>query len=191
MSIIIRKVGSILRKIQFIPVFLAFTCFVFLIAPIQVANSQAVNQVRQRGFQMTNKTFAPYEEECSSCHMAYPPALLPKRSWIRIMDNLDDHFGQNAALELDPKAMILKHLEGFSADSPKASIHSRRLARMIPVEDEPLRITDTFFWRRKHGGLKAYVWKRASIESRANCVACHKEADIGIFWDKTVKIPKD
>ncbi|MDH5218993.1 MAG: diheme cytochrome c, partial [Gammaproteobacteria bacterium] len=39
-----------------------------------------------------------YKEECSACHMAYQPGLLPARSWEKMMDNLADHFGENAEL---------------------------------------------------------------------------------------------
>ena len=37
-----------------------------------------------------------YQEECGSCHMAYPPGLLPGRSWEKLMTGLADHFGENA-----------------------------------------------------------------------------------------------
>ena len=40
-----------------------------------------------------------YQEECASCHMAYPPGLLPARSWEKIMAGLESHFGDNAELE--------------------------------------------------------------------------------------------
>jgi mono/diheme cytochrome c family protein len=32
-----------------------------------------------------------YKQECAACHMAYPPGLLPARSWTRIMSGLDKH----------------------------------------------------------------------------------------------------
>ena len=40
-----------------------------------------------------------YKEECGSCHMAYPPGLLPARSWTKVMSGLDNHFGDNAELD--------------------------------------------------------------------------------------------
>ena len=39
-----------------------------------------------------------YTQDCGTCHLAYPPGLLPARSWNRILDTLDDHFGENAEL---------------------------------------------------------------------------------------------
>ena len=31
--------------------------------------------------------------ECSDCHLAYQPQMLPQRSWLKLMDGLADHFG--------------------------------------------------------------------------------------------------
>ncbi|MEY3427514.1 MAG: hypothetical protein RIS60_866, partial [Pseudomonadota bacterium] len=40
-----------------------------------------------------------YKAECASCHMAYPPAMLSKSSWQRIMGGLDKHYGTDASLD--------------------------------------------------------------------------------------------
>ena len=40
-----------------------------------------------------------YATECGACHLAYPPALLPARSWQRLMAGLDTHFGSDASLD--------------------------------------------------------------------------------------------
>src|SRR5512143_40598 len=41
---------------------------------------------------------ALYAKACGACHFAYPPGLLPARSWERLTANLSDHFGGNAEL---------------------------------------------------------------------------------------------
>ena len=52
-----------------------------------------------------NENLAPavsnpkWKNECSACHMAYPPALLPERSWRKMMLGLERHFGQDASLD--------------------------------------------------------------------------------------------
>ena len=33
-----------------------------------------------------------YAEECGSCHLAYPPGLLPAASWAKLMAGLRQHF---------------------------------------------------------------------------------------------------
>ena len=40
-----------------------------------------------------------YKQECASCHMAYPPGLLPAASWQRLMTSLPRHFGAEASLD--------------------------------------------------------------------------------------------
>ena len=47
---------------------------------------------------VTNQT---YKETCGECHFAYQPELLPSSSWLKILNQLDDHFGQD--IEADRK----------------------------------------------------------------------------------------
>ena len=42
---------------------------------------------------------AVYTQECGSCHLAFPPSLLPKASWQRVMSGLDKHYGSDASLD--------------------------------------------------------------------------------------------
>ena len=49
-------------------------------------------------------------KECGECHMAFQPALLPAESWMRIMDGLKDHFGDDASLPADVAASIRGYL---------------------------------------------------------------------------------
>ncbi|MDD2399591.1 MAG: cytochrome C, partial [Sulfurovum sp.] len=49
-----------------------------------------------------------YLKECGSCHFAFQPGLLPERSWTKMLSNLADHFGSDAALEPeDHKALLV------------------------------------------------------------------------------------
>ena len=45
---------------------------------------------------------AAYQAECGSCHVPYPPRLLPGSSWRQIVARLDRHFGADASLIMDP-----------------------------------------------------------------------------------------
>jgi len=40
-----------------------------------------------------------YKAECGSCHVAYPPQLLPGASWQQLMAQLERHFGSDASLD--------------------------------------------------------------------------------------------
>lgn len=144
----------------------------------------------KRGFVINQKKSSIYEDECASCHIGYAPGLLPERSWKSILLGLENHFGQNAAIDDEPNREILAYLKKYAADSVKASRQSKSLAAMISPDETPIRITETSFWKRKHGAIKRYVWKRKDIASRSKCESCHLDAGRGGFDERTVKIPK-
>jgi cytochrome c553 len=118
-----------------------------------------------------------YVTECGSCHLAYPPQLLPARSWRALAAGLGDHFGQNA--EVDAKA--LAPLESFLVAN----------AGRDPGGPVPLRVTGLSWWQREHREIDAAVFARKSVTSAANCAACHPGANQGAFGEKQVKIPRD
>lgn len=105
--------------------------------------------------------------ECGECHMAFPPALLPAGSWTRIMDGLNDHFGENAGLPRDTAAAIRHYL----------TTHAGRVA-----DPRPTRITEQPWFMRVHR-YPPSVWQRPDVRSKANCLACHPRAEQGIFDD--------
>ncbi|MDD3343356.1 MAG: cytochrome b/b6 domain-containing protein, partial [Sulfurospirillaceae bacterium] len=45
------------------------------------------------------KSQPAFFKECISCHTLYPPFLLPERSWVAMMQTLDNHFGDDASLD--------------------------------------------------------------------------------------------
>ena len=40
-----------------------------------------------------------YKKECGSCHFAYPAGLLPSNAWNKMMENLSNHFGDDASVD--------------------------------------------------------------------------------------------
>jgi hypothetical protein len=74
-----------------------------------------------------------YEQECGSCHLAYPPGMLPARSWVSMLDGLADHFGQNAELSPTATATLSAYLRAEAAAHQRAGVHEegprRDLAR--------------------------------------------------------------
>ena len=131
---------------------------------------------------------ARYREECGSCHLAYPPGLLPAASWREMMTGLDRHFGQNA--ELDPAAAAA--LAGWlTANAAEAGTHplSRKVLRSLGGQT-PLRVSEVPFIRREHGEVRPSVWSRPAVGSVANCGACHTGAERGDFSEERIVIPK-
>ncbi|WML89670.1 diheme cytochrome c [Thiothrix lacustris] len=123
---------------------------------------------------------ATFQTECSACHMAYPPGMLPAASWREMMGTLDKHFGSDASLDEATVAEILPFLEQNAAPERKADSGEK------PV----LRITETSWFKHEHDEISAATWKRASIKSASNCMACHTSADKGNFDEDSVRIPR-
>lgn len=115
-----------------------------------------------------------YAAECGSCHLAFPPSMLPAGSWKKVLAGLDDHFGQNAEVDAATRAQLDAFLSTFAGSGTGA----------------PLRITETGWWRHEHDEIGAAVYQRKSIGTPANCPACHVNADQGDFREHGVKIPR-
>lgn len=120
-----------------------------------------------------------YQQECASCHMAYPPGMLPAPSWQRLVQGLDRHYGTDASLEPALVRQIGAWLQAHAG--------TYKRVREAPPQD---RISQSAWFERKHREVAPAVWQRASIGSRANCMACHARADQGDFDDDRVRIPK-
>ena len=117
-------------------------------------------------------------KECGECHMAFQPAFLPARSWEKIMDNLSDHFGEDASLPKDKAEHIKKYLMANAADRRWGS----KMMRGVRKDWTPIRITELPYWKHEHEGeVPARAWKDPKVGSKANCKACHRYADTGIY----------
>jgi hypothetical protein len=120
-----------------------------------------------------------YRQECGSCHVAYPPDLLPAESWRRLMTGLPRHFGVDASLDETPAKAISNWLVEHAG--------IRKRMRGAPPDD---RITRSAWFARMHDEVAPAVWKRPGVKSAANCGACHAQADQGDFNEHNVRIPR-
>jgi hypothetical protein len=122
---------------------------------------------------------AKWQQECGSCHLAFAPAFLPAESWRKMMSGLDQHFGADASLTAAESQEISAFLVQNASTRWSAGA-------------APLRITETEGFKRAHRGdeVPAGAFKRASVKSPANCLACHGGAGKGDFNERAVKIPK-
>jgi hypothetical protein len=120
-----------------------------------------------------------YTQECASCHIAYPPGMLPASSWQRLMTGLPRHFGADASLD----ATSVKELSTWLA----ANAGTGNRVREAPPED---RITRSAWFTREHDEVPAAAWKHPTVKSPSNCSACHAQADQGDFNERHVRIPR-
>ena len=132
---------------------------------------------------------AKWRGECASCHTLYHPALLPERSWRKIMGSLSQHFGENAKLDAATQKEITEFLAAHAADR-STQRRAQKIARSVPAGQVPLRVTETAYFIHKHNEIRAEVWQRKGIGSKANCAACHAEAEQGNFDEHRLRIPR-
>ena len=69
---------------------------------------------------VTNQT---YKETCGECHFAYQSELLPSASWVKILNQLDDHFGEEIETDPDKIKSISDYLKANGAENDALSIH--------------------------------------------------------------------
>lgn len=127
----------------------------------------------------------PWGKECGSCHLAYPPALLPMRSWERTMREQEKHFGEDLSLSEASVARLLQ-----AASAAPSSWGAWKLNRSAPAGDAPLRITELPFWRHAHEGIAEARFKPPGATGRHDCEACHRDAASGIFHPRMIQSAK-
>ncbi|MCK9379996.1 MAG: diheme cytochrome c [Sulfuritalea sp.] len=126
---------------------------------------------------------AVFEEECSSCHIAFPPQMLHADSWRAMMGDLSRHFGSDASIDEKHRVAITDFLV--------ANAGGRKTGDTRDAQGKPLlRITETARFAKKHREISAATWKRPSIKSPANCAACHPLAAAGEYSDHSAVSPK-
>lgn len=121
------------------------------------------------------------KKECGSCHMAFQPQMLPKRSWQKIMGGLENHFGEDASLDEATVQHVRAYLVENAAD---AGWFSGKMMRGVKDGDTPMRITELPYWVREHNEeVPIWAWSDPNVKSKANCQACHRDADRGYYDD--------
>jgi len=147
-----------------------------LVASAIIASGTTSASAGEHRYTVTNQN---YQNECASCHIAYPPQLLPGSSWKRMMDGLDRHFGTDASLAPAAASEIGGFLQANAAQGKRAA-----------GGDATLRITETGWFTRKHDEVPARTWRHADVRSPANCSACHRQAEQGDFSERSVLLPR-
>lgn len=122
---------------------------------------------------------AKFQQECSTCHIAYAPGLLPAESWRNVMAGLDKHFGSDASLDAEDNKEITTFLVSNASNRWSAPT-------------APLRITETDWFKRKHDAheISPAAWKNPLVKGPANCAACHPLAERGDFNERDIRIPR-
>lgn len=119
-----------------------------------------------------------YQQECSACHVAYPPRLLPAESWQRLMRGLPTHFGTDASLD----TASVKQISNWLAQNAGTG----KTGQTAPPDD---RITRSIWFQQEHNEVSPRTWQLPKVKSASNCLACHARANQGVFNEHEVRIP--
>lgn len=166
---------------------IAFAAGIYFFIISSDYNFLTLNKFTRVDYKAEHPVFA---QECGDCHKIYPPFLLPEKSWKRIIDDLDNHFGEKiteANISKSQQASIRDFLYANSAE------HSTREASVKIMhslgERRPKAITKTPYWRETHSHIPASAFKIKEVKDKSNCIACHKNFDQGILDDMDILYP--
>jgi hypothetical protein len=173
----------------------AFAIWWFLYAlhgPIEKQFGNLVGGINVATVPFTGKKLpdnAQWREECGSCHLPFYPSLLPARSWVRMMDEQDKHFGTDLGLDASTSSAILSFLTANAAERHLTEA-GLKIDRSLSPDAAPLRITETPYWIKKHRDIRDATWIAPAIKSKTRCEACHLDALEGTFEDAAMRLPK-
>lgn len=119
-----------------------------------------------------------YQEECGSCHMAYPARFLKPADWATVLGTLDRHYGADATLDATAAGAVARHLGVGS------------LPANVPAAAALPRITRSSWFVHEHDEISAATFKSPAVRSAANCSACHTGADRGDFDEHSIRMPQ-
>lgn len=126
--------------------------------------------------------------ECAECHLLYRPQMLPAKSWAAMLDDLGNHFGEDASLMPD----TLKEVRDYHlAHASDVDTHRRaqKFLAGVDLNNPPMKITDTPRFLKKHKDVPEEAFASKEVGSKARCQACHTKALEGNFEDDFVTVP--
>jgi len=168
------------------------------IAPLVAANPSAAADgwfSRMFSFERDKEVKAvslkSYQDECSSCHYAYPPGLLPEVSWNKLLAKpaLTKHFGENIEMKESLRIELLSYAVANSAEKVSAK-RAQKIMASLEKGAAPERITETPYIKRKHQNIPENMIKgNPKVLALSQCDTCHTQAKAGNLDDDTVLIP--
>lgn len=129
-----------------------------------------------------------YKNECGSCHMAYPPGLLPARAWEQVMGGLERHFGDNAELDGVTVESLQSFLVANAADRTDDKL-SRKFSTSLATGDVPARISRVGYFLKEHRKIPEKIVRSPEVGSFSRCESCHPRAEQGSFEEGEIRVP--
>lgn len=145
---------------------------------IAVGVALAIAAMTARAAAPTPASASTYQEECGTCHTAYPARFLKPTDWTTVLGSLDRHYGTDAALDAAATGAVARYL---GVVAPPAGVTS---TTALP------RITRSSWFLHEHDEISATTFKSPAVRSAANCSACHTGADRGDFDEHAIRMPQ-
>ncbi len=99
-----------------------------------------------------------YLENCATCHIALPPAVMPTQTWQRLLQD-PQHYGVTLPQLVDPpRLLIWNYLRNFSRP-------------LLKEEPTPYRVGESRYFKALHPNVK--LPRPVDVSS---CVSCHSSA---------------
>ena len=113
--------------------------------------------------------------------MAFSPELLPELSWRRVMERLEDHFGESAKLDTATQHRITDYLVGHAADRA-TNDQSRAIMASLRPNEVPLRITQVPYIAGLHAAVLDPIWNGTPRpKTLTECGVCHQHIKSGDY----------
>ena len=129
-----------------------------------------------------------YVKECGTCHTAFSPELLPAESWRRVMQRLDDHFGEPAKVDAATQRAITDYLVAHAADRA-TNLQSRAIMESLPASEAPLRITQVPYIAKLHATVLDPIWNgNPRPKTLTECGVCHDRIGSGDFKSRVFHV---
>jgi hypothetical protein len=100
-----------------------------------------------------------YLENCTSCHVALPPEVLPSETWRRLLLEPEQHYGQKLQPIIGPSLVLMWNYLGTYSRPEK------------PDEKLPYRVAESRYFKALHPRVEFSGPARP-----ASCVSCHPAA---------------
>ena len=101
------------------------------------------------------------------------------------MADLENHFGDDASLDVQTNKNILDFLIKNSAENSSYKA-SWNFLNSINNKDI-IAISKTNFWKERHKEIPKNVFENKLVKSEANCKACHSDIEKGLVEDENIK----
>lgn len=169
--------SNIFQKVYFL-LWIGFSIFAFVYTFNQ---NSLVLQDKKEIFYEHHSSFQLFKNECGSCHTLYPTYALNADSWEIMMDDLENHFGEDASLNDEDNQKIRTFLVANSAEKSENPLASKFLRN---YKDGAQEISKSYYFKRVHRDIPGYVFESEEIKKASNCVACHENIDTKGTIDK-------